>query len=347
MSSSWTPKPHFCGGDAYYRIFFQITLLVTCVILLSGCGQFSPFSDDDSDTRAAPAVAAQDTDSFAQPPLTAPPVMNERPGQIETTGPPQTIEERLNEMHPAMGVKAKPLFAKRLDNPDARLDRLEYAVQELRNDLNFMSPAVLKLVALEDDIQGLIGQIEELLVQEPPAPASAAAPVSDPVQASAADSNPLPLSGPAQPEPVEELPETAQTVPPAVTEKAEPPSQKPTKPSDGKTQVYDLRVGEHTDKTRLVLDVSAQTSYSTDLDNMEKLLVVELPEAAWSAPENQEFQGSPVLSSYRVESVNNGQGSLLVLQLKRPATLLFSGKLPATSGKGQRIVIDLGGAPAQ
>lgn len=352
MSSSWTPKLHFCGQGSHFQIVIRNTLIVFCAVLLPACGPIFPDNNDSPKAVPPPAGirAESGSESYAQS-VPPPPAHDTRPLDPSAgTGPPPIDEARLQAMQPPQGMTPNRLFDRHLGDSDARLNRLENAVQGLRNDVDFLAPAVLRLVTIEKDLQNLIGQIEVLLEPgQSPAPAPAAAvPATDPVRVPAAVSDPLPLQNIAQAAPAEGLPEAAEEVstPVVETPKAEPPP--PTPPKDtgsGSTQVYDLRVGEHTDKTRLVLDVSTQTPYSTDLDNEEKLLVVELPEATWSAEKVRSFPASKVLASYRVDSVNNGQGSLLVLQLKSSATILFSGKLPAANGTGQRIVIDLGGAP--
>jgi hypothetical protein len=46
-----------------------------------------------------------------------------------------------------------------------RLDRLENAVQELRNDFDTITPAITRLVAIEGDIQKLITQLDTPLLK--------------------------------------------------------------------------------------------------------------------------------------------------------------------------------------
>jgi hypothetical protein len=107
--------------------------------------------------------------------------------------------------------------------------------------------------------------------------------------------------------------------------------------------VNDLRVGEHADATRLVLDLSATAAYTADLDNDEHLLVVELPGASWSGAKKGTSPKSPTVSSWTVEPREDGHGSRLIVQLKKNAKISYERLLPATKTTSPKIVIDLAG----
>jgi N-acetylmuramoyl-L-alanine amidase len=114
------------------------------------------------------------------------------------------------------------------------------------------------------------------------------------------------------------------------------------KPASSGPAVLDMRVGEHPGKTRIVLDVRGKTSFTSDLDRSENILLVELPEAAWNAQAQKSFSASPLISSYRVEPMGD-KGTLLVIQLKAGATISYKGTINNPDG-GQRIVIDIASA---
>lgn len=109
--------------------------------------------------------------------------------------------------------------------------------------------------------------------------------------------------------------------------------------------VTSLRVGEHPGKTRLVLDITGGTGgkivHSVDLDNGEKILVIEIPSASWSAPATRSFAGAPLIASYKADQNASG-GTLLIFQLKAPAKILYQGQMAGASGStGGRLIIDL------
>jgi hypothetical protein len=107
----------------------------------------------------------------------------------------------------------------------------------------------------------------------------------------------------------------------------------------GALQVSGIRVGEHPGKTRLVLDVTGPSKFTADVDTAENLMVVELPGAGWGAATNKSFGNSPLLKGYSVQP--SGDGSRLVLELKKPAKLTMKSALPPNEQYGHRIVFDL------
>lgn len=343
MSSSWTPDPLFCGKGRLFKGLRQSAIVALCVLLCAGCGRIgSPrHGDSPQNPEQIPAESSKTGESIS--PLIAPPGSGNRPPAPGTTGL-QKNADGLPILQPPRGVNTKALFAEEIRDTDHRMTRLENAVQEIRNDFDAISPSIIRLVAIEQDIQDLVGQLE-ILLKEEPVPEANSAPIP-----AVANAEPLPLGQPAKTEPA-----IPAAVPPAPTAVPAPSATPPVPAGQaaphtplpqagvGSSQVLDLRIGEHAEKTRIVLDTSTAVAYSTDLDNDEKLLLVELPEAKWNAPSTKSFGNSPMLESYRTEPLNDGQGTLLVLQLRHPARILFKGSMAATSGNGKRIVIDVGG----
>jgi hypothetical protein len=67
--------------------------------------------------------------------------------------------------------------------------------------------------------------------------------------------------------------------------------------SNGQASVYDLRIGEHPGRTRLVMDVNSKTGFSVDIDNNENIAVIDLPESGWTASTSQALAKSNFISS--------------------------------------------------
>ncbi len=354
MSSSWTPKSRFRDKGWHMKKNIMGTLCVLCLLTLTACGQSGLFGSDD-DAPKAPAPSAAPTVSESLPALQAPPGSADRPAPLGTTGAPRT-PDGLPALQPLKGVNANQLFTDELSDPDDRLDRLENAVQEIRNDMDTMAPSIIRLIAIEADIQNLIEQLEMLLSSEPPPPAPVpAAPVSAaPVSSTAPPSAPVALADPgavmedpdaAYVPPAQEGPQ-ASAAPVPITAQGTPPPEpaQPQAPSPalapGEVAVLDMRVGEHPDKTRIVLDVSGKTSFTADLDNSENLLLVELANATWRAPASTRYPRSKLLVSHVAERTGDGP-TLLIVQLKSGASILSKSTLKGKDGTGQRIVIDL------
>lgn len=221
-------------------------------------------------------------------------------------------------MAPSRGINTNTLFNQNLRSDDARLDRLEQAVQAMRNDFDGVRPSIDRLISIEQDIQDLIGQLETLTVSEPaPAPAMAA---PQTLQAPQTTNNIMP---------------TAQKVAaPKTKAMATPPV------TGGVASVYNVRIGTHPGKTRMVLDVNTKTPFTADLDNGEKILVIDLPNANWTSAMSKTIK-NPVIASYKVEKTASGSGSMMIIQLKKNTSIGYQKSLNALSGGGQRLVIDL------
>lgn len=113
-----------------------------------------------------------------------------------------------------------------------------------------------------------------------------------------------------------------------------------TKPDSHKLTVRNMRVGEKSGGvTRIVLDTNSPARLNYDLDNNEKILVIEVPDAGWAAQKSASLTQSPLVASYKAES--DKTGSRLVLQLKKEATVLSTARLAAGKGSGDRVYLDI------
>lgn len=273
-----------------------------------------------------------------------------------------------------MGLNLKTYFAQDIEDPVLRLKRLENALVAVHEDMKRMpgarqipvyqgsvagpvAPAPVQAAPLAAPMgelqsapegsfaaQSLQKQIEqeerEVIASGGPeslAPQDTAPP---PAQYDPSGNN---VAAPAAQAPLQTYPSAyASKDQPAPPPRAATSNYTPPRVTNGATAVTDLRVGEHANKVRLVLDVSKKTLYTADLDNAENLLVIELPDAGWNAPAQKTFGGkTAVIESYRVDPYNDGTGNILVVQLKQGSRILEQSQIPALSGDGQRIFIDL------
>lgn len=104
-------------------------------------------------------------------------------------------------------------------------------------------------------------------------------------------------------------------------------------------QIAKVRFGTHPDKIRMVLDVTDQVQYKHTLEDGNRLLVIEVPGAAWNAGLKAKIIQHPLVLGYRASSDKNG--TRLSLKFKKPAQVLWNTKLPPEHGKGHRLVFDL------
>ncbi len=214
----------------------------------------------------------------------------------------------------------KNIFGKDLQNDSARIDRLERAVQDMRNDFNLVEPSIRRLMVIENDMQRLVAELEKLNASN-----------------SGAASNNLNRRSASTPRASSSTKKSMAAAPSSsmgFVKKSAPPV-------SGKPAIYDLRVGEHSDKTRIVMDVNSKTDFSVDIDNNERIMIVNLPNADWSARTSQAFAKSPFISSYKVEPSDNG--NLVVFQLKKNAKVGYKADLKGFEGTSRRLVLDITG----
>ena len=88
--------------------------------------------------------------------------------------------------------------------------------------------------------------------------------------------------------------------------------------------------------------MSAKTPYTVDLDTSENILLIELPQAGWNdAPSKTFGANEALLASYNVEAINNGQGTRIVIPLKKSSSILAQEILPPNGTPNFRLYIDL------
>ncbi len=356
-----------------------VTVSVLCAFLLSSCGPLS-----------SPSSTSQNGNAQAENSITLDPLRP--PGADDQPPEPGSLErDRTPDGVPVLqprGVNVDRLFADEIKDPNERIRRVENAVLELRRDFESVLPAIIRLAAVEKDMQQLMRQLETLLQNEPdpyqedaytgpelppetsglpPVPAALPPPPVETADAGLppTDTSQNPQSAPAitqngagrsavlqaitpnEPEPQQqqpqELPQIPQTGPPPVeAPEAQPPPGEPAKTTADGPSVVQFRLGEHGDRSRIVLDASGPLSYAADLDNSELLLVIELKGAAWAAPAGQLFGAqNPLIASYKVQTMDGGQGTRLIVQLKKPVKIATEGKIPADGQNGFRVYMDL------
>lgn len=201
---------------------------------------------------------------------------------------------------------------------------LESRVSTLEQQMKIAQPTLKKVEAMETHFKALsfeLDKIAETYKIEEPAVENLKA--SSPVTISA------PVSTPAL-QPVEKPVEKKEV--------------KKTAPVPTGFSVTSVRIGEQ-DKniTRIVLDTTKPAEINYDLDNVEGLLVIEIPKAAWSTTTSQVFQKSPMVKSFK--ALDDEKGSRFVADLKQKAKVVATARLSPSGASGYRVYIDI--APAQ
>lgn len=298
---------------------FRKFLIVSVTALsLAGCGGGSV----EPNKTAAPLPPVADFDN-AQ--LTYPAAQPMPLSANDTLTPVPPAADVPAEAVPAATAVPVPL------STEERLGRLEAAVTSLRSDYDRMMPAFASLNTTNARIETLLGQLEGG-GKLPPAQTTTTTVVTK-----TSETAPV-IAAPAVP---------AKTAPTEADKTAAAPSPPPA-PTDvpavskaGSNAVTAVRIGEHGSKTRLVFDLTAKAKpeLKYDLDNSEKLMIVELPSTSWSGKESGK-PNSPMISGWTAQGSGQG-GTSIAIQLKKPARVLSTEFLKAEGADPARLVIDI------
>lgn len=334
---------------------------------------------------------------------------------VETIKAMPTAMDTFRALAPPEGLKFAPLFAEPVADTDARIKRIEDAVQLVRNDFDTVVPTMVRLAAIEKDIKGLVGQLQALTDQSqaPALPAPEVEPEqlppeanggskipgedgakgTDPAKADTAKAGPdasaslvtpeaaskgeLPPEGAASPSsntPVDLKPQVpsattpmtpkaaatetkpAAPVVPAEKEKPAPSVAVPPPAAVAKPEVKDdkkaeapaapknpaagdvnnIRIADHADKTRVVLDMSVKADVTAKVENNGKTLIIPLSQLNWLGKKAWDADSAQLISGYHIEEGNLHVDLMYASQIKTQAVLAPSG-----DSKNYRLMIDL------
>jgi len=113
-------------------------------------------------TLTACSLDGKDSNTNAAPPPPAPGAAKQ-----ETVAPIPSAMDTFRALAPPDGLKFTPLFSENITDTNARLKRLEDSVQTIRNDVDTLAPTMVRMVAIEKDIKGLVAQLQTLSDQSP------------------------------------------------------------------------------------------------------------------------------------------------------------------------------------
>lgn len=290
------------------------------------------------------------------------------PPKLAVPPPPGSINDAtqnvagLSGLQPMKGVNVDTLFSEKIKDTDKRFDRVESAVVDMRKEFESMKPSLIRLIAVESDIQDLTQELDTLL-QDPNTGNTNGYDVNEPSAAEdlAMGQNPkmnieqIPTQ--LQPEDSEHAsaptiekaapkPESKQeTVSVSVSASAPAPAPNPNpKAASKETKLStksagNFRIGEHSDKVRIVIDTGSSINATADYDNAENIVVVDLPGYTWNGKSTESFAGSKLVSSYT--ATQNDQGTTLVVNLKKGSSVLRKGTVDPDDNPNYRYYIDL------
>jgi N-acetylmuramoyl-L-alanine amidase len=113
-----------------------------------------------------------------------------------------------------------------------------------------------------------------------------------------------------------------------------------TRPQGPLPIVMSARIGEHEDRTRLVIELSDPVNLRAfALANPDRV-VIDMPEVSWRLGSPPRPTGFGSVKSYRYGQFRAGN-SRMVIDLNRPVTVSDALVIPPSAGFGYRVVIDL------
>ena len=254
----------YTQNDYRAKTLSVFALVTFCALMLTGCAggaQNQQALKNQTPTQqqnvTAENVAGQDT-------------IDAMPSAVET----------LRALAPNKGLNTRRLFAEPLRNTDARVDRLESTVQKMKDDFDAVTPAVVRLVAIEQDIQGLIGELETLVETDTGA-----------VQTMPHNFDANKIAQESQRKKDITAAAVADKTPAVPLEKAQ-----------GSTgaQASKIMMKERADATRLSIPVGQKTNAQAKLSSDGKQLIVQLGDVTWTGKTQWSSEFSPLLASYTV-----------------------------------------------
>lgn len=151
------------------------------------------------------------------------------------------------------------------------------------------------------------------------------------------------LNAAGQDDAISKLMHQSQDLPTAPPKPVPEPVAGPTvgaKPKGPLPIVMSARIGEHDDRTRLVIELSDPVNLRAfALANPDRV-VIDMPEVAWRLGAPPKPSGFGAVKSYRYGQFRAGN-SRMVIDLNQPVSVSDALVIPPSSGFGYRVVIDL------
>jgi hypothetical protein len=218
----------------------------------------------------------------------------------------------------------------------ARVNQLEQDVGGLKKDMTEAKPTLQKMRVLEHGFRQLSLELDRIEQSYTPT-SSVPVPVSSAVSSPAASSSSPSVAKVDAPVLKTEAPK--ESAPKSERKPAAKPAAKTVATAQDRNRLQAVRVGDQKNHTRLVLDLGQSAPITYDLDNQEKILVMDVKNLSPKEGLRSGRSGSDLISSWAVQNLNGA--SRVVVQLKKPVRVKSAARLTPDSSGGHRYYIDL------
>ncbi len=331
-------------------------LIFSSLIVLSACGTGTPTAGNESDKLLTTDKAPMNL--------------------VEEEKELNPVQQHMNARKQVSPSSDSKKYTSKADGaPDEpvhfRVLKLERQMSDLRGDFGKLLRPLSKLPTGDNELNDTISQIElqqqqaasehMAMYDQAAAPMPGHATVEEEVQSASLKTDEIPV-GPVAVYPSKtDKPLAREEIPPPKSRAVTPPEKEaeavpaemkkvetvPEK-ADQKIDVgsgaavSSVRVGDHPGKVRIVLDLTGPAKFAADVDNNEKILLVDLPGTGWTA-ETQKLIKNPLVKGYVAQKNATGNGTVLAIKLAKPAKVLMATVLPPNESYGNRIAIDVSG----
>lgn len=199
------------------------------------------------------------------------------------------------------------LFSESMRDDDDRFDRLEEAVQSIRDDFDAMTPSINRLISIEKDIKELHGQLSVL------------------------------ISGGAE---LENKNAVHKETRHRKIKKAKTQTS-PAKTPQGKVGKPNIRVGDYAQKTRIVFETQQKKTHSVSFDKELQIIIVEMPYSPDSQVMKAATRRSKNIKDISLTSQSNGKTSIAI-SVKNVSKISSESYIgPSAANPNHRYYIDL------
>ena len=114
-----------------------------------------------------------------------------------------------------------------------------------------------------------------------------------------------------------------------------------TKASESAPIIKDLRIGDHLDKTRLVLDMTGDPSYTTRFEMDAMRLIIDVKGATWDGGSRMwEASSAALVAGYTVQKTEKGEK--ITIDMLAPASIQRENVItPNADNKSYRLLFDV------